>query len=206
MEAELLYNRLKVDYKKIFLTEKRIKNIRAQNNAYIANRDLELMYDAMFLKSITIFESFIEELFIGLLYDNYKLNTKKKVQKHIFPNRKLVLNFLKHKNSYIEVMPYSKLKDTSNVFFREDNPFLSISENSKNSLNEIYIIRNAIAHKSQFAELKFKKLMANKGVSSPKIYNSPARYLKTLNSPDRSTFNNYILELNAAAREIIDFN
>lgn len=206
MEAHRLFLKLKDDYKKIFLTEKRIKNVRSVQNAYIANRDIELMYDGMFLKSITIFESFIEELFIGLLYDNYTLNTKKKVQKHTFPSRKLVLNFLKHKNSYIEVMPYKKLKDSSKVFFKKENPFINISENSKNSLNEIYIIRNAIAHKSQYADLKYKKLLLNKGVTNPKLFNSPARFLKTLHSPNQSTFNNYILELNSTAREIVDFS
>lgn len=205
MEAEKLFLRLKNDYKKIFITENRINKIAKNQYAFIARRDLQIMYDGLFLKSVTIFESFIEELFIGLLYDNYELKTRKKVQKHTFPSRKLVMNFLKHKNNYIELMPYSKLRDSSKIFFNENNPFLSIQENSKNSLNEIYVIRNAIAHNSQFALIKYKKLLQTKGVNNPQLVKSPSSFLKSYHSNNQSIFKNYILELNYIANYIVNY-
>lgn len=206
MDAENLFSKIKKDYKKIFLTEKRINKIAVNRDIFIAKRDIEVMYEGLFLKSITIFESFIEELFIGLLYNNYELKTRKKIQKHTFPNRELVLNFIKHKNKFIELMPYNKLKESSKIFFNHNNPFVKINESSKNSLNEIYTIRNAIAHNSQFADKKFKNLLQNKGISNPKILKSPALFLKSNHSTNQSIFENYIIELNSIAREIINFN
>lgn len=160
----------------------------------------------MFLKSVTIFESFIEELFIGLLYDSYTLNSQKKVQKHTFPNRKLVINYIKHKSSYIELMPYEKLKAASKIFFQDDNPFVQINNGTKSALVEIYTIRNAIAHNSKFSTEKYKKLLQNKGITDPHKLKSPALFLKSMHSPDTSIFENYILELNSAARDIINFS
>lgn len=62
--------------KSLELTRKRMENL--HSNGTIFRRDLEHVYEGIFLKAVTSFESFLENLFIGLLYEKYKLSSRKK--------------------------------------------------------------------------------------------------------------------------------
>lgn len=205
MEALFLSKKLQKEYNSVFSTRKRLERISNHSLVYLANRDLDSFYEGIFLKSITLFESFIEELFIGLLYDKYKFNTRKKVQKLIFPSKKIALNYLMNNKKYLDLLPYDRLKQNSTIFYNEDNPFSNLTKPDINFLNDIYILRNSIAHNSLTANKKFVKFINDKHPSLPISMKTPAKFLQSLNNPNQTMFEIYIIELNVIANKITSF-
>lgn len=201
MHCSALSNKLNKQFKGIINTQKRIERL-SLHSVSIPKKDLIVLYDGLFLKLITQFESFVEELFIGLLYDKHTLSTRKKVQKVIFPDRKTTLNYLYYGKKYVDLMPHDKLLNAARVFFNDDNPFNTLSSSDKDTLKEIFIIRNAIAHKSDFSDKKFKELMNDKGFS---VLTSPSEYLRTLHSPSITMFNQYTISLAHIANKFTSF-
>jgi hypothetical protein len=206
MQSIKLSERLKKEYSKIFATRRRIERIDDGEKVYLANKDLDIFYEGMFLKSVTLFEAYIEELFIGLLYDKYKLDTTKKVQKILFPNRKLAVNYLRNGKSYLDLLPYDKLAKTAKIHFKMDNPFLKLSKDSRKLIEETFVIRNAIAHSSFMASTKFKEFINNKHNTLPKKDRTPTRFLQSLNNSSQTMFEIYIIELNVLANSIASFS
>lgn len=206
MQSIKLSERLGKEYSKIFATRNRIEKIYNGEKVYLANKDLDVFYEGMFLKSVTLFEAYIEELFIGLLYDKYKLNSAKKVQKIVFPNRKLAINYLRNGKSYLDLLPYDKLAKTAKIHLKEDNPFLNLSNESKKLLKETFIIRNAIAHSSFMASTKFKNFINDNHNTLPNKDRTPTRFLQSLNTSSQTMFEIYIIELNVLAHNIATFS
>ena len=205
MESDHLSSKLVKEYKGIFNTRKRVEKIYDNSDIFLAKRDLDSFYEGMFLKSVTLFESFIEELFIGLLYDKYRLKSRKKVQKQIFSSRKLVLNYLLNGKNYLDLLPFEKLKKTTNIFFKKDNPFFSINETQKNILRDVFIVRNAIAHSSFASNQKFQNLIRRNYSNLPEISRSPSGLLQSLNNDRQTVFEVYIMELNSISYSISNF-
>ena len=206
MDSDILFKRLRREYDSIFATRRRIERANNTSNVYIADKDLNLFYDGMFLKSVTLFESFVEEFFIGLLYNKYNLSTRKKVQKHTFPNRKLVLNYILNGKLFLDLLPLYKLEKNSKVFYKDDNPFLNLPADSKKILNHIFIIRNAIAHSSISSDTKFKKFIEINHNTLPANQRTPSNFLQSLKTSNQTMFEAYIIELNFLAQTMTSFN
>ncbi|QYJ68794.1 hypothetical protein [Flavobacterium litorale] len=206
MHSDVLSQRLKKEYDSIFASRKRIEKANVTNNVYIADKDLNLFYDGMFLKSVTLFESFVEEFFIGLLYDKYKLTTRKKIQKQIFKDRKLVLNYLLNGKPFLDLLPLYKLERNTKVFYKNDNPFSNIPPASKDILNHIFIIRNAIAHSSVSSDTKFKRFIEDNHNTLPINQRTPSKFLQSLRTANQTMFETYVIELNFLAQTMTRFS
>ncbi len=205
MEASTLSNKLENEFNKIFISIRRLKRIKHSSNTYIANRDIDVFYEGMFLKVVTTFEAFVEELFVGLLYNKYSLPTRKKVQKVIFNNKKTVINYLLFNNRFLNLLPYHKLSDNHRVFYNEDNPFNTLTVHQKEILTDIFIIRNAMAHNSLTANKKFKNFIARKHPLLTSIDN-PSIFLQSLNNPNQTMFDVYVIELNSIGNAFCNFS
>jgi hypothetical protein len=204
MESTVLSIKLKKEYSSVFSTRKRIEKIALASSVFLAKKDLDSLYDGIFLKSVTMFEAFLEEFFIGLLYDKYNLKTRKKVQKIIFPSKKLTLNYLMGNKNYLDLLPYEKLSQHSKIFFNTNNPFLSLTQPEKDLLNDIYIIRNAIAHSSVNSNKKFLNFLNKKHPST--ICTTPSKFLQSLKNSNQTMFEAYIIELNYIANKLTNYN
>ena len=205
MEALALSNKLENEFNRIFISINRLKRIKGSPNVYIANRDIDVFYEGMFLKVVTTFEAFVEELFVGLLYNKYSLPTRKKVQKVVFDNKKMAINYLLFNNKYLNLLPYQKLSENHKVFYNENNPFNILTKSQKSILTDIFVIRNAMAHNSLTANKKFKDFLASKHPSLTSIDN-PSNFLQSLNNPNQTMFDVYVIELNGIANAFCTFN
>lgn len=201
MHCSHLSNKLRKQFKEVINTQRRVERINS-SSVFMAKRDLETLYDGLFLKTVTLFEAFVEEMFIGLLYNKHQLTTRKIIQKVVFPDRKTTLNYLYYGKRYIDLMPHDKLIEKASVFYNPDNPFSNLNATQKQLLTEIFVIRNAIAHKSDNANLKFKNMLSRKGLS---LNHSPSNFLRTLHSPSNNMFNQYIIELAHIANSFTSF-
>jgi len=205
MDAVSLSNRLESNFNKFLITATRVKKVR-ESDVYLAKRDVDTFYEGIFLKTVTSFESFVEELFIGLLYKKYDLPTRKKIQKIAFEDRKTVLNFLllNGQKKYLDLLPFEKLKKNYKVFYKDENPFAVLNDSQKDILNQVFILRNAIAHNSITANKKFKKFLEDNHPALISI-KTPSQFLQTLNNPNQTMFEVYLIELNSIANSFCNF-
>jgi len=113
------------------------------------------------------------------------------------------LNYLYYGKKYIDLMPHDKLIEKASVFYNSDNPFSNLTLTQKQVLSEIFIIRNAITHKSDNANLKFKNMLSSKRLS---LHHSPSGFLRSLHSPSNNMFNQYIIELAYISNDFATFS
>ena len=87
-----------------------------REGVFIAKKDFDIIYEGVFMRSVTSFESFIEELFIGLLYNKYDLNARHTAQNVIFNSRKQALQNILNGKKYLDLLPHDNLKKYSSIF------------------------------------------------------------------------------------------
>ncbi len=130
--------------------------IRECNSELIA--DKPVLYEAYFLKIYVAFERFL-----GDLFEEYCLGNSS--SKGYVPRRKLDFDCLEQlrnvlnsgkKLNYIDYI--DKIKNLSKNIF-DDNPFDILLEDAENVtyFNQMTLLRNCIAHESEFSKKKYKE-------------------------------------------------
>jgi hypothetical protein len=130
-------------------------------NGRIELSDIEQVYAGLYLDLFTEFEAMIEELFFGLLRGqlythHYKVTRKVKLQpaseaqKVVYGGR-----------SYLDWLPYNeRTVPRANIYFDRGLPFTALPGPQKTYLNDFLIIRNALAHKTSSAQVKFQSMIS----------------------------------------------
>lgn len=177
-------------------------------NGIIYRNDIEHVYEGIFLKAVTSFESFIENLFIGILYKKYKFSSRRRLARVYFDSKQITTDIILNGNAYVDWLPFEKLEKRSKVFFDEGIPFTSLNQNDKSYLKQILSIRNAIAHKSPYSDEKFRNQVVAQTPGLPDIHKTPAGFLRYVyrTGPDQTKFENYLIELSNIANKIASFH
>ncbi len=145
------YEKLNTEYKKIILTRKRI------NKSLKFNIDKEKAYEWLFLYSITLFENYLETLFIWILKWKFKvkrwvwIKLDNDINFSINISDKKIKKFILWDKwwSYLNWLPYvDHTKKRAKKYFIDWKPFTDIDDSYNSTFNEIKAIRNYIAHKS----------------------------------------------------------
>lgn len=162
------------------------------------------MYEALFLSAVTSFESFLEDLFLGLLVSGAGLQStgvrpRMTIQSPVVA-REVVIG---PGRNYADWLPYDRTRERAEVFFRGGRPFTGLTNPHLQVLERTGAIRNAIAHKSQHSVEQFnRKVLANTPI--PPRERSPAGFLRGLmvGTPPLTRFENYMADLTTAARVV----
>lgn len=147
-------------------TRVRIERLYAES--HIAQRDKKHVYEGLFLKAYVQFESFIENLFFGLIVSNSAIHTPStivplvKINSHAVA-RKLAMG----DKNYLDWLPYSNMKKHTEKLLRGGKPFSSLSSNQKQDLVTLSVIRNAIAHESDHSIEQFHAKVATSSTLKP---------------------------------------
>lgn len=187
------YNKLKIEYKRIINTRKRIdKNLKFKV-------DKEKAYEWLFLYSVTLFENYLETIFLSLLKHKLKIKNRSwiKLKKDIIFSANItdknIKKFILWDKwwEYLDWLPYkNKTKERSKIFFLDWKPFTCLDSWNEDILNQIIKIRNFIAHKSIESKKKIEKLYSFKLLSIYFLFNKP-------HSNWNNYFDNFILELSS---------
>ena len=172
----------------------------------MSRRDAEQVYDALFINTMTAFETFLEDLFLGLLVDGQGLSSEKstfsrrvtirshKVAREIVigPNRK-----------YVDWLPYDQTEGRAKLFFRGGRPFTVVSTTERNLLKRCSAIRNRIAHNSRHSNETFQKVVIGNLSILPRD-RTPSRYLRSLFrlNPAQTRYENLAAEILRLARRL----
>ncbi|MFZ6034931.1 MAG: hypothetical protein ACOYUB_02185 [Patescibacteria group bacterium] len=176
-------------------------------NRDIVRRDIEQVYQGLFLDCVTSFERVIEIVFFGLLMGKTLVQNCNNLQKVVIKSYLVAKELLYENKKYTDWLPYNNLEAKSKRFFHQGQPFTILDEDDKRTIFEIVVIRNTIAHKSKFAIEKFKKTVIESLILSPRE-KTPAGFLRSIyrTNPDQTRYELYSIELVNIIKKILSFH
>jgi hypothetical protein len=156
------------------------ENLFAAGN--LALDDIYQGYSGLYLDLFTEFESFLESLFIGLLSGDYYSSDPDVKRKVKFVPSSMSVEVLYSGRSYLDWIPYpDHTIARAKRFFDNGLPFTNVTQPAKDRLNNLYVIRNAIAHKSPKAQVEFQTLISYLTLLPHE--RTPAGYLRSTPNP-----------------------
>lgn len=148
----------------------------AQN--HIVRRDIEQVYSGLYIEAISSLETYIEKLFLGLLVGNVIHNSNKVYPRISFRSHSIARDVVYGGRQYVDWFPYYRTEMRANAFFRNGFPFTLLDKADKNRIENIFCIRNAIAHKSNYSLKKFEKEIIGSSILMPRE-RTPVGYLRS---------------------------
>jgi len=127
-EPKTLAERLTKKYKTLNLTRKRVDNL--FDNNQIILRDKKQFYEGLYLKTHVLFETFLEDLFYGLLVENSAIETPNNIVTRVSIKSHIIArDLVQAGKDYIDWIPYEKTMDAAKLYFRNGNPFCGLNHN-----------------------------------------------------------------------------
>jgi len=164
------------------------------------------MTEMAFLRAFLAWESFVEESFI-LYLSGQKPPRGRAPNRYAFPpNHKTARDWLiPESRDYAEWSMPTQVSARAERFFGAGRPFVPVLRSNQNALDEVRIIRNAIAHKSVSAREKFGRVVRTKlGTLPPNL--SVGGFLGTTapgSTPPVSFLEFYVAKIDLAAHQIV---
>lgn len=165
--------------------------------------DIETVYEALFLRAITGFELYLEQMFIDILLGKTHHHPSRACAILKTSTKLDLLKILNRGNDYLTWLPYANTEGRARLYLKNGRPFSELTNGDKSLLADMTRIRNAIAHKSEHASKQFQqKVIAN----LPLLKNEkrPAGFLRSQfrANPRQLRFEVYIGELGQIAAKL----
>ena len=145
---------------------------------HVTRQDACLLYEGIFLRTVTTCEGLMEDLFVGLLAGGIKpgRSVHPRVQ---FKSYTIARDIVLGGRAYVDWLPFNVTEKRADAFFRGGYPFRNLEKNDKKELERVIFIRNAIAHQSRSASEKFEKEVIG-GTPLLSAERTPAGYLRSI--------------------------
>jgi len=145
---------------------------------HVTRHDVSLFYEGIFLRTVTSFESLMEELFLGLLTG--AIIAGPKIHPRVtFRSVAIARDVMLGGKAYADWLPYHHTEKRANAFFRGGLPFCCLEKAELKSLDRILTIRHAVAHQSRAARKKFEIEVIGSAPLLP-AERTPAGYLRSV--------------------------
>jgi hypothetical protein len=193
MQADVL-KRFQRHLEKIEITRTRMDSLHSQGQ--IALRDLESVYEALFLRAVTSFEAFLEELFIAILREKTRYSQRRVSLRMKATSSAALLEILLQGKDYMQWLPFNETERRARLYLKGGKPFSDLTDGDKSMMKTISTIRNAIAHRSEFAMNQFATKVVGNQPLLPRE-RTPAGYLRVPVGarPATTKFDSYMGEL-----------
>ncbi len=141
------------------LNSYRIKFENLLNSDTITEMEIEQVYAGLYLNVFNEFEGLLEDLFYGLLKGKISSdNPNYKRLLTISPNQNAEKIVLGERNKYLDWLPLQNYTlPRVKIYFHDGIPFTLVNDTQKGNLKFYLVIRNAIAHRSEYAIRKFEE-------------------------------------------------
>lgn len=123
-------------------------------SGHVSRHDVMLFYEGIFLRTVTSFESLVEELFVGLLCSGITPGNNV-YPRVIFRSATVARDVILGGRAYVDWLPYHHTDKRAGAFFRGGQPFSNLDNAERKSLERMLTIRHAVAHQSRAARRKF---------------------------------------------------
>ena len=153
----------------------------------LTRRATEQVYGAILLNTVTSFEELIESLFLGLLDGTLRPRTGVR-PRMTFKSSVVAREVVLGGRSYVDWFPYTRFTEKrAGAFFTGGRPFTEPSDADKKFLENLMIIRNAIAHQSLHSRKQFEREIIS-GIALLPRERTPVGYLRSLLTPTQTRF------------------
>jgi hypothetical protein len=164
----------------------------------ITKRDVDSVYEALFLRAVTGFEGFLEELFLDILDRRVKYKSVRKVSlKMSAKSREHLIDIVFQGNPYLNWLPFRQTEDRAKRYLLDGKPFTDLDNGDKSKIKTIVTIRNAIAHHSRHSKEEFHDVIDS--LHLLKGERTPAGFLRSQVQPTVNRFDVYISDLGRIA-------
>lgn len=182
-------------------TRKKIESLFNQGD--LSRREIEQIYGSLFLNAVIMFESLIEDMFLGLLTDKFKRKTFKIVPRARFKSNIIARDVVLSGKRYINWLPYEETEKRAKIFFRNGIPFTILKAAEKEILKKVHYMRNSLAHKSRYSLLQFERQVIS-SLPLIKREKTPLGFLRSQFriSPSQTRYENLINEIDSIARKL----
>jgi hypothetical protein len=162
--------------------------------------DLDSVYEALFLRAVTSFEAFLEDLFLAILAGRAQYGRQRVRVLMSVSSRDDLMQILLQGNAFMNWLPFSNTEKRAKLYLRDGRPFTDLDDGDKSQLKTITVIRNAIAHKSAHALSEFDRTVIG-SLSLLQNERSPAGFLRSriASGPAQSRFEVYTGQLGRCA-------
>jgi hypothetical protein len=183
------------------VTRKRMEALLARGS--ISHRDVDKMYEALFLSAFTRFESMIEDLFLGLLTKRITHSSTQVRARAEFTSDKIARDIVLRGRKYVDWLPYDRTETLAKAFLRGGRPFTLFTAPEKVQIGKLLVIRNTITHNSPHAIRNFRNKVVS-GFVVPPRERTPARFLRGAfrAAPLQTRFEYYAAEMFSLASKI----
>ena len=169
----------------------------------IALRDLHSVYEALFIRAVTSFETFLQDQFVAIMRGKAKYKPARRVLTRMTAVSSAALrDILLQGRAYATWLPFDNTQKRALVYLRDGKPFSDVPEVDRLTMRKITVIRNAIAHQSTYAIAEFEKVIA--GIPLRPQERKPAGFLRSTMraAPPQNRFEFYVSELGRIAAGI----
>lgn len=165
----------------------------------LVRRDLEIVYEGLFLRAVVAFEDFLESAFFLALADR---SGKKSWGPLFGGSTKSLRACVFGEKKYLDWLPYDRTLTRANLYLKSGKPFSLLSDGEKSKLSHIVTIRHAIAHSSDSAFKKFEKDVIG-ATAVPSNERRPAGYLRGFSSIGMTRYQVYVQSLGGIAQRFM---
>lgn len=114
------------------------------NRGLLVRRDVERVYEGLYLDAIASLELSLEELFIQILTGRGP--SRSVVARVTFRSGQVARDvMLGGERKYLDWLPYERTEKRAKAFLRSGEPFTNIGTSNKRTIEELLSIRHAIA-------------------------------------------------------------
>lgn len=172
------------------------------SSGLVTRRDIEQVYQGLFLESVAVFESFIEELFLGLLTGQVSPYSSKTIPKVRFTSRTTAMPIV-FAGKFYDWLPYKRTIERAEHFFKNGHPFSILDYDDVDKTEKFRFIRNAIAHKSDYAKKLFERQVIGSTALSPRERKVGGYLVGNFRSSPRQTrYENLIIDMASVFEKI----
>lgn len=166
-------------------------------------KDIETVYEGLFLATVARFEVFLENLFFGLLVRRISGKSCGASPRISVSNDNVARSIVLRDKKYLDWLPYGRTEQLAKDFLHSGRPFTLLDGIDKGTLTSLLIVRNAIAHQSRHARREFKvKVLGNAPL--PPRERTPAGFLRSQFriSPPQTRLELYVQQVRRVAYKI----
>ena len=168
----------------------------------ISKRDVCSVYEALFLRAVTRFETFLEDLFFAILQKRIKYKKSRKITPRIVHRSNHALYGVVFRGQpYLDWMPFKTTEERAALYLYGGRPFTELEHDHKDAMTRMWTTRNAIAHDSQHAKAQFKRTIIS-ALTLRHGEKSPAGFLRSRVSAKSNRFEVYVGELGRIAAHL----
>ena len=173
---------------------------------YISRKRRDYMTEMAFLSAFQAWEILVEESFILYLWGQKPPRGRAPNRYAFPPDQKTAMAWLiPEGRDYAQWTDAQHVRERAERFFKAGRPFAPVLRGNQSVLDEVRLIRNAIAHKSVSAREKFEKIVRDRlGTLPPNL--TVGGFLGTTapgSTPPVSFLEFYVAKIDLAAQQII---